>query len=91
MEKCPPGVVKGDFTACNGFDVMQRLHEIKIPVLVLTASEDQLTPMKFGNYLAQQINGAKSVNIEDAGHLSPMEKPEEVTRAIREFLKRQAI
>ncbi|MFO8240060.1 MAG: alpha/beta fold hydrolase [Dissulfuribacterales bacterium] len=87
MEECPPGVVKGDFLACNDFNVMDKLHEIRVPVLVLTASDDQLTPVKFGKYLAEQISGAAISNIEDAGHLSPIEKPEEVSQAIRGFLE----
>lgn len=88
MEECPAGVVKSDFLACNAFNVMDRLHEIKVPVLVLTASDDQLTPMKFGKHLAEQISGAAITNIEDAGHLSPIEKPEEVAQAIRNFLEK---
>lgn len=87
MEECPPGIVKSDFLACDAFNVMDRLHEIRVPVLVLTASDDQLTPVKFGNYLAERISGAAIANIEDAGHLSPIEKPEEVTQAIRNFLE----
>lgn len=86
MKRCPPDVVKRDFTACNAFDVTDRLHEIQVPVLVLTASDDQLTPMKLGSYLAEKITGAEAITIEEAGHLSPIEKPDAVTRAIKEFL-----
>ncbi len=88
MKKMPPEIAKGDFIACNGFDVMDRLDRIRIPVLVITAAEDQLTPVKYGRFLADKINGAEIVNIEDAGHLSPMEKPEAVTQAIDDFLAR---
>ncbi len=83
---CPPEVTLGDFRACDAFDVMERLGEIEVPVLVLTASEDRMTPPKYGLYLADHIKRSKLVDIEDAGHLSPMEQPEAVTRAIREFV-----
>ena len=86
MAACPPGVALGDFRACDSFDVMERLTEIALPVLVLTASEDRLTPAKYGAYLAERIPNSTLVNIEDAGHLSPMEQPEEITRAIRDFV-----
>ena len=79
-------VVLGDFRACNAFDVMGQLSSINVPVLVLTASDDILTPPKYGAYLAENIKGACKVNIEDSGHVSPMEKPREVTRAIHDFL-----
>ncbi|MBC7246773.1 MAG: alpha/beta fold hydrolase [Actinobacteria bacterium] len=86
MAACPPAVTLGDFRACDAFDVMERLEEIKAPVLVLTASDDKLTPAKYGAFLSERIGNSRLVNIEDAGHLSPLEKPEEVTRAIREFV-----
>lgn len=86
MAACPPAVTLGDFRACDAFDVMERLGEIAVPVLVLTASDDRLTPAKYGAFLAERIRHSRLVNIADAGHLSPMEQPEEVIRAIREFV-----
>ena len=83
---CAPEVAMGDFQACNRFDVMDRLHIIKAPVLVLTAADDVLTPAKYGNYMGEKIAGATVRSIEDAGHMSPLEKPEEVNDAIRHFL-----
>ncbi len=87
MAGCRPQVALGDFRACDSFDVMERLPEIDVPVLVLTASDDRMTPVKYGRYLADHIREATIVNIEDAGHLSPMEKPEEVSRAVLEFIE----
>jgi len=56
-------------------------------VLVMTASEDLLTPIKYGRFLTDRIANAAMVNIEDAGHLSPIEKPDDVARAIRAFIR----
>ncbi len=86
MAACPPEVTLGDFRACDAFDVMERLGEITVPVLVLSASDDRLTPPKYGAYLAEHIAGSRLVQVEDAGHLSPMERPDRVTQAIREFV-----
>jgi len=86
MAECPAEVTKGDFTACDTFDVMERLGEIEDPVLILTASDDKMTPLKYGTYMDEHIGNSSMVVIEDAGHLSPMEKPEEVARAIAEFV-----
>lgn len=85
---CQPEVALGDYQACNHFDVMDRLHLIETPVLVLTAADDVLTPVKYGLYLAEKIAGAKVQTIQDAGHLSPLEKPDQVNHAIRQFLRR---
>lgn len=86
MAACPPAVTLGDFRACDSFDVMERVGEIEVPVLVLTASDDRMTPGKYGTYLAERIGRSSLVNIEDAGHLSPMEQPQAVTEAIAEFV-----
>jgi pimeloyl-ACP methyl ester carboxylesterase len=85
---CPPGVASGDFRACDGFNVTDALGLIKVPVLVLTASDDNLTPVKYGTFLANSIRNAQLVTIQDAGHFSPIEKPHEVNQAIDDFLTR---
>ncbi len=79
-------VVYNDFIACNSFDVMGRLNEVKVPVLVLTAQEDKLSPPKYGSFIADAIDNSFHVSIKDAGHMSPVEKPEEVNTAINDFL-----
>lgn len=84
--KLDPSVVLGDFRACDAFDVMARLPEIKSPVLVVTAEDDKLTPTKYGIFLEEHISGASRVHLMDAGHLAPVEKPEEFNHAIAEFL-----
>lgn len=86
MAVCPPYVTRSDFIACNTFDVMDQLNKINTPVLVITASDDQVTPIKYGQFLAAHIKNATLSNIKDAGHLSPVEKPEEVGRTIHDFL-----
>jgi pimeloyl-ACP methyl ester carboxylesterase len=76
-----------DFLCCDRFNVMDRLHEIKAPALVLAGSLDVLTPPKYGAYLADHIAGAKMVTIEGGTHHFFAEKPEQTNRAISHFLK----
>jgi pimeloyl-ACP methyl ester carboxylesterase len=87
IERCDPQVTLKDFVACNGFDVMQRIESITLPVLVVSAEDDQVTPPKYGDFLEKAISSASRVEINDAGHIVPMEKPEEVNNAIIEFVK----
>jgi pimeloyl-ACP methyl ester carboxylesterase len=79
-------VTHGDFRACDRFDVTEHIASIAVPVLVLTAEDDKLTPPSYGEFLEKNIKQAKRVHIMDAGHIAPMEKPAEVNRAIIEFL-----
>jgi pimeloyl-ACP methyl ester carboxylesterase len=84
--KCRPDVVLGDFLSCDSFDVTEKLSLIKVPVLVLTGDDDNITPLKYGVFLEKNIKNAKLVTIKDAGHFSPIEKPHEVNRSIHDFL-----
>ena len=81
-----PEVVAGDFRACHIFNVIERLGEIKTPVLIISAQDDLLTPPKFGDLLEQKIPGSRRVHILDSGHMIPVEKPEEFNRALVAFL-----
>ena len=88
---CRPQVALADFKACDAFDVMERLPSIDAPVLVITSDDDKLTPPKYGLFLEEKIKKASRVHIEDAGHLVPAEKPEEVNIAIEAFLDRTGL
>jgi pimeloyl-ACP methyl ester carboxylesterase len=68
--------------------VAERLDEISVPVLVISAEDDKMTPPKYAQFLEDGIPNAARIHIHDAGHISPMEKPQEVNRAIIEFLDR---
>lgn len=76
-----------DFICCDRFNVMDRLHEVKVPTLVLSGSLDVFTPPKYGEYLAEHIEGATFVVIEGGTHHFFAEKPEQTNRAISHFLK----
>jgi pimeloyl-ACP methyl ester carboxylesterase len=86
-----PEVVAADFRACDAFDVRDRLAEIATPVLVVTAEEDQLTPPKYGEFLARNIKWTKRIHLKDSGHLIPLEKPAELNHALLEFLDERGL
>ena len=79
-------ILSGDFRACDRFDVMARLGDIAVPTLVVTGEEDQLTPPKYAEYLRAHIRGARLVLVRGSGHYVQLERPDEVSRALREFV-----
>lgn len=81
-----PEVIHGDFSACNQFDLMEKVSEITFPALVVSGSADRLTPVKYGEFLYRKIPGANFSVIDDAGHLMGLEKPEIFVREIKGFL-----
>ena len=91
MQKCDPRVTFGDFKACHRFDAMDRLADISVPVMIISAQDDKLTPPKYADFLESAIAGASRTHIMDAGHLAPMEKPQEVNQAIIAFLDRHGL
>ena len=84
-----PVGVKGSLLAMLGrIDTTDYLNKIKIPALVICGEFDALTPPAVMKTLADKINGAEFVVIKNCGHMSPIENPEEVNKAIVGFLKK---
>jgi len=61
------------------------LTAIRCPTLVLCGRQDAITPPELHVEMAGSIAGARFVPVEDAGHLSPMERPQAVTALLREW------
>lgn len=62
------------------------LARIDCPTLVLCGREDALTPLARHVEMAEAVAGARLTVVECCGHLSPIERPAEVTAALREWL-----
>jgi 3-oxoadipate enol-lactonase len=58
-----------------------------LPTLVVVGEEDELTPPDTARALADRIPGARLVTVAGSGHLPPVERPVETTRALLEFLR----
>jgi pimeloyl-ACP methyl ester carboxylesterase len=84
---CDPTTVYGDYVACNGFDLMNDLHEMQLPTLVISGTEDRMTPLKYGRFMAEQLPDARMETIEGAGHMVMLEQPIAVATAIEVFSK----
>lgn len=62
------------------------LAAIDCPVLLLAGRQDPIVPPATTEAMAKKIEGARITVIEECGHLSPLERPEAVTRALRDWL-----
>jgi len=86
--KFDPNGVKGSLLAMLGrTDTTANLERINRPTLLICGEEDKLTPPAVMKELQKKINNAEYVEINKAGHMTPIENPEEVNKAIKEFLK----
>ena len=67
-------------------DSRRDLPEIRCPTLVLVGDGDILTPRKLSEEIAGLIPGSRLVGVPDCGHLSTLERPEAVNRALVEWI-----
>lgn len=68
-------------------DSLSLLADIGCPTLVLCGRQDTLTPVSVHKEMADKIPNSSLVVIENCGHFSTMERPEEVNIAMLEWLK----
>jgi len=82
-----PVGVKGCLLAMlSRSDTTMNLGKINIPTLLICGEQDTLTPPPVMKDMFQKINEAEFVEIPKAGHMTPIENPQMVNKAIRDFL-----
>ena len=62
-------VLLGDFEACDAFSVLDDLHRVHTPTLILVGTKDRMTPLSQSRILHEQISGADLQIIPEAGHM----------------------
>ncbi|HEX5046012.1 MAG TPA: alpha/beta fold hydrolase [Gammaproteobacteria bacterium] len=67
-------------------DSRPNLPAIRCPALVLVGEDDTLTPPDRAQEIAANVQDPHLVKVPRCGHLSTIEQPEAVTRALVEFL-----
>lgn len=64
------------------------LPGIEIPTLILVGEGDAITPPEIAREMAEMIEWASLIVIPGAGHMSTLEEPDRVTRALQLWLNR---
>ena len=68
-------------------DSRPTLSAIRCPTLMLVGAEDKGTPPEFAREIAAGIAGARLVIVPECGHLSTLERPQAVTKALVEWMQ----
>jgi pimeloyl-ACP methyl ester carboxylesterase len=79
--------VRQQIAIMNRVDSRPVLAQIRCPALVVVGADDTLTPPDRAAEMAASIPNARHVVVPECGHLSTLEQPEAVTRALVEFLR----
>jgi pimeloyl-ACP methyl ester carboxylesterase len=82
----PEGYAREARTLLKRPDQEPILSTITCPTLVMTGSDDDLSPVERAHEIADAIPNAKVAVIENAAHFPMIERPDEVTRVLREWL-----
>jgi pimeloyl-ACP methyl ester carboxylesterase len=65
---------------------MNEVEKIGLPTLILCGDDDQLTPVKYSQFLHSRIKGSKLEILPNAGHMVMIESPHASNEKIREFI-----
>jgi pimeloyl-ACP methyl ester carboxylesterase len=87
IRKCKPSIIRRDFVACNEFDIMDKVSELSLPALIIVGGQDIMTPVKYSNYLRDNIPNSTMHVIEKAGHSVMLEQPREFNAHVEDWMK----
>jgi pimeloyl-ACP methyl ester carboxylesterase len=89
MEACPALTIEHALAAMRDRnDHTADLPSIAEPTLILVGDADAITPPKVAQTMHEAIPRSQIAIIQGAGHMAIMEQPDQVNRAIRDFLVR---
>ncbi len=71
-------------------DLSDLLRHVSVPTLLIWGQLDARSPLTVAHQFEEAIADTRLVVIEDAGHLSNLERPERVNDAVREFCRAHA-
>jgi pimeloyl-ACP methyl ester carboxylesterase len=80
------GFVREQRAIIDRADSRRMLVDIDVPTVVIVGRQDQVTPLPRSEEMAADIANSRLIVLEECGHMSPLEKPAEVTAALRRWL-----
>jgi pimeloyl-ACP methyl ester carboxylesterase len=86
-ETGPEAFIRQATAVKNGPDSRPGLSAIRCPMLVLVGDSDELVPVARSKEIVAAVPGSRLVVVPECGHLSTLERPEAVTRALIEWME----
>lgn len=81
----------GACIAISKVSTLDRLQEIKCPVLIMVGAEDHGTPPEMARAIHENMPGSELLIINSAAHLSNVEQPQVFNQALTAFLARVSV
>jgi len=88
IERSTPAVFEAQIGALLGRpDAREVLASLRCPTLLMCGRQDGWSPLERHERMQAMLPGSNLVAIEDCGHMSTMEQPQAVSRALAEWLQ----
>jgi pimeloyl-ACP methyl ester carboxylesterase len=83
---CPPDVRAAAGLAMADMELNHALAKLTIPTLVMAGDRDRLTPVAQAERIASELPRlTELIVLPNTGHMGPLERPEEVSAALRQL------
>jgi pimeloyl-ACP methyl ester carboxylesterase len=83
---CPPDVRADIGIAMSAMDLHDALPRLTVPTIVIAGADDRLTPPSHARRIAEMLPQLRRLTVlEDTGHMTPLERPDVVIRALAEL------
>lgn len=84
--KCPGGIEAQLFDHSSSLNTWDLLDRVAQPALVIRGALTESPVGALAQQVAERLPNARLLTIEDAGHMSPMERPDVIAREVLSFL-----
>jgi non-heme chloroperoxidase len=85
-----PAARRSFLEAMTAMDFSKSLSGVDVPAVVVSGTRDQLVAHATTRRLAELINGARFEAMRDAGHMLPLERPDELVDILERLAKEAA-
>lgn len=86
IESLPTSIAAAQLGMSERTDFSEELANINLPILLICGQRDSITTTFEMQQVAKALPHGEYVEIESAGHMAPLEQPEQVNREIRRFI-----
>jgi pimeloyl-ACP methyl ester carboxylesterase len=88
---CPPEARASVGIAMSELELHHALERITVPTVVIGSEQDRLTPPSHARKIADMLPNLDGlIVLPETGHMAPLERPAEVSRAIAKLVARPA-
>jgi 3-oxoadipate enol-lactonase len=86
IRRANPGVLQRDLSTCDRFNIVDRVHDIQEPTIVLVGEHDDIIRPKVAETLKNGLPNAEFAIVRGANHAPMIEQPDEFNRLLRDFI-----